>query len=303
MNTQEILDKNDSAVAGEFPEKSVWLWRSHQIQYTVLGQGTPLLLVHGFGAAIDHWRQNIPVLAAAGYQVFALDLLGFGASAKPGLDYTVELWEELLVDFWAEKIQQPMVIVGNSIGGLLSLMMAAHHPAQVRGAVLINCAGGLNHRPEELNLPLRLVMGLFTKLVSSPTTGKFIFNQIRQKNRIRNTLKQVYFTPEAITEELVDLLYTPSCDPGAQQVFASVLTAPPGASPGELLPQVQCPLLILWGEQDPWTPIAGAKIYQDLVDTRDNVTFQPIPQAGHCPHDEKPAIVNPLIIDWLAKLN
>ena len=99
MNTQEILDKNDGAVAREFPEKSVWLWRSHQIQYTILGQGTPLLLVHGFGAAIGHWRQNIPALAAAGYQVFALDLLGFGASAKPALDYTVELWEDLLVDF------------------------------------------------------------------------------------------------------------------------------------------------------------------------------------------------------------
>lgn len=302
MNTQEILDKNEGQTAGKFPEKSTWIWRSHQIQYTVLGQGTPLLLVHGFGASIDHWRQNIPVLATAGYQVFALDLLGFGASDKPALNYTVELWEELLIDFWAEKIQQPMVIVGNSIGGLLSLMVAAHHPAKVRGAVLINCAGGLNHRPEELNFPLRLVMGLFTKLVSSPATGNFIFNQIRQKQRIRNTLKQVYYTPEAITEELVDLLYTPSCDPGAQQVFASVLTAPPGDSPEELLPHIQCPLLILWGEQDPWTPIAGAKIYQDLVNTRENVAFQSIPQAGHCPHDEKPAIVNPLIIDWLAKL-
>ena len=303
MNIQEILDRNNGNISEEFPEKSMWVWRSYQIQYTVLGQGTPLLLVHGFGASIDHWRQNIPVLATAGYQVFALDLLGFGASAKPALDYTVELWEELLVDFWAEKIQQPMVIVGNSIGGLLSLMVAAHHPAKVRGAVVINCAGGLNHRPEELNLPLRLVMGLFTKLVSSPATGNFIFNQIRQKNRIRNTLKQVYYTPEAITEELVDLLYAPSCDPGAQQVFASVLTAPPGDSPGELLPHIQCPLLVLWGEQDPWTPIAGAKIYQDLVNTKQNVVFQTIPQAGHCPHDEKPAIVNPLIIDWLAKLD
>ena len=303
MNIQEILDRNNGNISEEFPEKSTWVWRSHQIQYTVLGQGTPLLLVHGFGASIDHWRQNIPVLATAGYQVFALDLLGFGASAKPALDYTVELWEELLVDFWAEKIQQPMVIVGNSIGGLLSLMVAAHHPAKVRGAVVINCAGGLNHRPEELNLPLRLVMGLFTKLVSSPATGNFIFNQIRQKHRIRNTLKQVYYTQEAITEELVDLLYTPSCDPGAQQVFASVLTAPPGDSPGELLPHIQCPLLVLWGEQDPWTPIAGAKIYQDLVNTKQNVVFQSISQAGHCPHDEKPAIVNPLIIDWLAKLD
>jgi len=283
--------------------KLTWVWRGYDIQYTTFGQGKPLLLIHGFGASIAHWRQNIPVLAAAGYQVFAVDLLGFGGSQKPELDYTVELWEQQLVDFWTEKVQQPMVVVGNSIGGLLSLQLAAHHPEKIRGAVLINCAGGLNHRPEELNFPLRMVMGFFTNLVSSPTTGKFIFNQIRQKHRIRNTLKQVYFTPEAITEELVDLLYDPSCDPGAQQVFASVLTAPPGDSPGELLPQIHCPLLTLWGEEDPWTPIAGAKIYQDHANARENATFQAIPQAGHCPHDEKPAIVNALILDWLNKLN
>lgn len=283
--------------------KSTWVWRGYDTQYTTAGQGKPLLLIHGFGASIGHWRQNISVLAAAGYQVFAIDLLGFGGSQKPALEYTVDLWEQQVIDFWAEKIQQPMVVVGNSIGGLLSLQLAAHHPDKIRGAVLINCAGGLNHRPEELNLPLRLVMGFFTNLVRSPLTGNFIFDQIRQKQRIRNTLKQVYYTQEAITEDLVDLLYAPSCDRGAQQVFASVLTAPPGASPTELLPQVQCPLLTLWGEADPWTPITGAKIYQDLVNTRKNVVFQAIPQAGHCPHDEKPAIVNSLIINWLAKLD
>jgi len=63
-----------------------------------MGTGRPLVLIHGFGA-IGHWRKNIPVLAAGGYQVFALDLLGFGGSDKPALDYTLELWEELLKDF------------------------------------------------------------------------------------------------------------------------------------------------------------------------------------------------------------
>lgn len=61
----------------------------------------------------------------------------------------------------------------------------------------------------------------------SPITGKFVFNRIRQKSQIRRTLYQVYRDRTAVTDELVDLLYTPSCDPGAQQVFASILTAPP----------------------------------------------------------------------------
>ncbi len=140
-------------------------------------------------------------------------------------------------------------------------------------------------------------MGAFTKFVSSSITGPFLFNLIRQKSRIRRTLMQVYRDHKAITEELVDLQYTPSCDPVAQRVFASVVTAPPGPSPTELLPRVKHPLLVIWGEDDPWTPIAGAAIYQQQTDKE--VESVGIPNAGHCPHDEKPTVVNQLMIDWL----
>jgi pimeloyl-ACP methyl ester carboxylesterase len=280
-------------------EKLNWTWQGHKIQYTVMGVGQPLLLIHGFGASIGHWRKNIPVLAGGGYRVYAIDLLGFGGSDKAPLDYTIDLWTRQIRDFWQEKIAKQMVVVGNSIGGLLSLSVMAEYPEIVSGGVLINCAGGLNHRPDELNFPLRLVMGAFTNLVNSPVTGKFIFNNIRQKNRIRNTLYQVYCDRAAVTDELIDLLYEPSCDPGAQQVFASVLTAPPGATPQELLPRIEKPLLVLWGENDPWTPITGATIYQELAQKNQDVEFHAIANAGHCPHDEKPTIVNQLILQWL----
>lgn len=285
-------------------EKRTWTWQGHKIQYTQMGAGLPLVLLHGFGASIGHWRNNIPALAAGGYHVFALDLLGFGGSDKPPLDYTLDLWQALLKDFWSEQIQKPTVFVGNSIGGLLSLMMLADYPDLAAGGVLLNCAGGLNHRPDELNPPLRLIMGTFTKLVRSDLTGPLLFNLVRQKPRIRRTLMQVYRNADAVTDELVELLYTPSCDPGAQKVFASILTAPPGPTPAELLPKVQCPLLVLWGENDPWTPIRGAEIYRELSD-RDPcdavppVRFVSIPNTGHCPHDERPEVVNQLILDWL----
>ncbi|HEY9666373.1 MAG TPA: alpha/beta fold hydrolase [Coleofasciculaceae cyanobacterium] len=282
-------------------EKHLWAWQGYQVQYTVMGTGKPLVLIHGFGASIGHWRKNIPALAEAGYRVFALDLLGFGGSDKPALDYTVELWQQQLKDFWDTHINEPTVFIGNSIGALLSLMVITNHPEIAAGGVLINCAGGLNHRPDELNLPLRLIMGTFTKLVSSQFTGSLLFNLIRQKPRIRRTLMQVYRDREAVTEELVDLLYTPSCDPGAQRVFASVLTAPPGPSPTELLPKVKRPLQVIWGEEDPWTPIAGAAVYQQQCETGKDVEFVSIPNAGHCPHDEKPDAVNRLIINWLSK--
>ncbi len=276
---------------------NTWTWQGYEIPYTVMGRGQPLLLIHGFGASIGHWRKNIPVLADQGYKVFAMDLLGFGGAAKPAANYSLELWQKQIKDFWEAQIQEPTVFIGNSIGGLLTLMVMSDYPEITRGGVLINCAGGLNHRPNELNLPLRFIMGAFTKLVSSPITGKFIFNNIRKKQRIRKTLYQVYRNREAVTEELVDILYQPSCDPGAQEVFASVLTAPPGPTPQELLPKLQHPLLVLWGEEDPWTPIKVAGIYKELP----NSAFYSIPYAGHCPHDEKPKLVNELILNWLSQ--
>ncbi|RCJ27262.1 alpha/beta hydrolase [Nostoc minutum NIES-26] len=280
-------------------EKLVWTWQGYKIQYTVMGTGRPLVLVHGFGASIGHWRKNIPVLANAGYKVFALDLLGFGGSDKAPIDYSVEVWVELLKDFWATHIQEPAVFIGNSIGALLSLIVLAEHPEIAAGGVLINSAGGLSHRPHELNRPLRIVMAAFNRVVRSPITGKLVFNRIRQKAQIRRTLYQIYRDRTAVTDELVDLLYTPACDPGAQQVFASILTAPPGPTPAELLSKVERPLLIIWGAADPWTPIAGAKIYEEASQNGKEIQIVPIPNAGHCPHDEVPDIVNAQIIDWL----
>ncbi|MGF1567516.1 MAG: alpha/beta fold hydrolase [Nodosilinea sp.] len=285
--------------------KQIWLWQGHTIAYTAQGEGQPLVLIHGFGASLGHWNKNIPALATAGYRVYALDLLGFGDSDQPPLDYTLDLWQALLADFWAEHIQAPAVFVGNSIGGLLTLMMLAHHPDKASAGVVLNCAGGLNHRPEELRPPLTWVMGAFTWLVSSATIGPVVFNQVRRKGRIRGSLRQVYRNHEAITDELIEMIYAPACKPTAQKVFASIVTAPPGPKPTELLPQIQQPLLVLWGENDPWTPIQGAAIYQQLAEDPSRtakVTFQAIPNTGHCPHDERPDVVNPLLINWLREI-
>ena len=298
MIGQTVVDKPFSAA------DLTWNWRGYDIHYTVEGYGTPLLLIHGFGASVGHWRKNIPVLAAAGYRVYALDLLGFGRSEKPALDYSLDLWEGLLRDFWQHHIRVPTVFVGNSIGGLLVLMTLANSPDMAQGGVLLNCAGSLNHRPEDLPRPLSVVMGLFGKIVSMPIMGPLIFNQVRQRFRIRGALRQVYGNRDAITPELVEILYRPSCDVGAQKVFASILTAPPGPRPNQLLPNIQHPLLVLWGETDPWTPIQGAKLYQAMAaDPSRSVTFHSIPETGHCPHDERPEVVNRLVLEWLRTQN
>jgi pimeloyl-ACP methyl ester carboxylesterase len=296
--SDRATDTSDAAWAAAlvWPSQD-WQWRGHRIRYVTVGQGQPLVLLHGFGASIGHWKKNIGALAAAGYQVYALDLLGFGGSDKPDIDYAMELWQDLVYDFWQALIQRPAVIVGNSIGGLLTLMLLAHRPDMATHGILLNPAGGLNHRPDELNPLLGKVLGTFGQLASSAWLGPWLFDRIRQKHRIRNSLKQIYCQRSAITAELVEMLYRPSCDPGAQKVFGAILSAPPGPRPQELLPQVKVPLLVLWGEADPWTPVQAAKLYKAPAAIPIQVTV--LPRTGHCPHDERPELVNPCILDWL----
>lgn len=87
-------------------------------QYTAIGEeGPPVLLVHGFGAFLEHYRDNICNIANGGNRVWAVTLLGFGRSEKPNVVYTELLWAELLRDFIMEIVGEPVHIVGNSVGG------------------------------------------------------------------------------------------------------------------------------------------------------------------------------------------
>ncbi|CAM9205920.1 unnamed protein product [Choristocarpus tenellus] len=151
-----------------------WKWRGHNINYRVEGpeDAPPVLLIHGFGASVGHFRKNIPVLVSEGYRVYAIDLLGFGASDKPKhVEYSLELWLELLlcfVDDMSANKGDKWIFMGNSIGGLLTLMIteALQRDERVRGSVLFNTAGGLvSFRKSELPVYLLPVMWFFNNVV------------------------------------------------------------------------------------------------------------------------------------------
>ena len=121
-----------------------WQWREQSIYYVKVGKPhpdrPPLLLVHGFGASTDHWRKNLAGLQD-NFEVWAIDLLGFGRSAKPDRTYSGDLWRDQLHDFITEVIGQPTLVVGNSLGGYACLCVAADYGEVVKGAILINSAG------------------------------------------------------------------------------------------------------------------------------------------------------------------
>ena len=93
------------------------------LQYTFVGnEGPAVLLVHGFGAFLEHFRDNIDNIADMGHRVWAITLVGFGKSEKPNVNYSELFWSELLRDFIIDVVREPVHLVGNSIGGTDSII-------------------------------------------------------------------------------------------------------------------------------------------------------------------------------------
>jgi len=294
-----------------------WQWRGHNVYYVKAGekqsQRPPLLLVHGFGASTDHWRKNITGLCHD-FEVFAIDLLGFGRSAKPKLEYSGDLWRDQLNDFITEVIGQKAVLAGNSLGGYSSLCVAAQRPDAAAGLVLLNSAGPFSEnqpsvepeamqteiQPPKQNEQLQKLLGDIAKWIFQQPWGRFLlFQYVRQPWVIRQTLEKVYLDKSAITDQLVEEIYRPACDSGAVDVFTSVFSTNQGEKVDVLLKQLACPMLLLWGEADPWINARE----------RSKMFRQYYPQlteyfliAGHCPHDEVPNQVNPLLRDWILSM-
>ncbi len=291
-----------------------WQWRGHSIYYVQAGKPQPqrpsLLLVHGFGASTDHWRKNISGLCED-FQVWAIDLLGFGRSAKPKLQYGGDWWRDQLHAFIPEVIGQPAVLAGNSLGGYASLSVAAQHPDAAAGLVLLNSAGPFSENqpsvepdslqteiqpPRQPDLWQKFLGDTVKWMFQQPWAIFLLFQYIRQPWVIRQTLEKVYLDKSAITDQLVEEIRRPSGDPGAVDVFASVFSTPQGEKVDVLLQQLTCPLLLLWGEADPWmnTRERSPKFRQYYPQLQEYFL-----RAGHCPHDEVPEQVNSLLREWV----
>ncbi|MFN6561161.1 MAG: alpha/beta fold hydrolase [Nostoc sp. ChiSLP01] len=295
-----------------------WQWRGHNVYYVRAGekqgQRPPLLLVHGFGASTDHWRKNITGLCQD-FEVFAIDLLGFGRSAKPKLEYSSDLWRDQLHDFISEAIGQKAVLAGNSLGGYASLCVAAQRPESAAGLVLLNSAGPFSEsqptpepealqsqiQPPKQSSSLEKLLGDSVKwMFQQPLAQLLLFQYVRQRWVIRQTLEKVYLDKSAITDQLVEEIYRPAYDPGALDVFVSVFSTPQGEKVDTLLKELTCPLLMLWGEADPWMNARerSRKFRQYYPQLTEHFLT-----AGHCPHDEVPDKVNQLLRDWVLSIS
>ncbi|WP_416670657.1 alpha/beta fold hydrolase [Egbenema bharatensis] len=282
-----------------------WTWRGFPICYQHQGEtGTPIVLIHGFGASWGHWRKNIPGLSE-NFRVYAIDLIGFGGSAKPvpgksSISYTFETWGQQISDFCREVVGEPVFLVGNSIGCIAAMQAAVDSPEGVQGVVLINCSLRLLHDRRRSQLPWYRSAGapVLQSLLGIRWLGHTFFKMIAKPKTVRKILLQAYKNPEAVTDELVNLILNPAADPGAVDVFLAFTRYSQGPLPEDLLEQLTCPVLILWGTDDPWEPIALGRELAEFSCVQD---FVPLAGAGHCPQDEIPDQVNALVQNWIVQ--
>ena len=293
--------------ANALTDTQTWMWQEFPITYKTQGtQGVAVVLVHGFGASLGHWRKNMPVLAET-CRVYALDLIGFGGSAKPKpgllkpgeqIEYTFETWGAQIADFCQEVVGEPAFLVGNSVGCIAVMQAVVEHPEIGRSLALINCSLRLLHDRHRATQPWfkRLGAPLLQRVLKIEWVGQTFFNQLAKPATVRKILLKAYRNAAAVTDELVDLLLAPAQDPGAAAVFLAFTGYSQGPLPEDLLEQLPCTAIVLWGDADPWEPIALGKAFANYPQVQQ---FIPLEGVGHCPQDEAPAVVNPILQAWI----
>jgi len=320
------------ALDAEFPPASRYTWRGHSCSFVKAGQGPPVLLVHGFaGSAFNCWRSTVPALAKT-HTVYALDLLGLGASDQPSdVEYSIDLWREQCADFVREQMSEPPIIIGHSFGSLIALELARELAAQgtpARAVGMMNCGVGMNNKnalkvedwrreQQEKGLDVEAaapgwqlaIFGFVLSVVDLIFNQRWLLTGILDNfataENVRNALEgSVYINPERVSDDLVnDYLSLAKNKEAAVEVLRQIYTNDGGPLPfpaASALPE-DFPILTVWGSSDNLAPIDGPvgrflrKRSKQLEATR----FEEI-NAGHVPQDDSPEVTNRIFKEWLA---
>lgn len=243
--------------------------------------GQPVVLVHGFSVPSYIWDPTFETLAEAGFRVIRYDLYGRGFSDRPEVDYDGALFErqlDALIDTLG--ITAPVDLVGLSMGGAVVMRYAARNPDRVRRLVLVDPTHAASAPPAfpqflgEFWLAVRLIPSLpenqFTDFVrpeQHPDWADRYRVQMQFEGFRRAIISTIYhFLPE---DHLAHY---------------------------RRVQQHGLPVLLVWGEQDRTLDIAGAEVVRGVLD----VEFLPVADAGHLPHIEQAAVVNPAIASFLS---
>jgi pimeloyl-ACP methyl ester carboxylesterase len=256
-------------------------WRLGEISFQRLGEGPALLLLHSFGPGHDseEWRQVAEILSDQ-FQVFAVDLIGWGRSDRPQLHYDDELYIQLAVDFIEDVVRERVVPVAAGLAGAYALQVAVDHPESVRG-VALSVPSGVNIYGDEPDLKDALVH----RLLRTPVLGTSALNLYTSHTSIARYLKRdVYAAPDRVDAALVERHYHSSHQPGSHNPLAAYLSGYLNHRVEEALARLDCPIWIGWGRQALNPPVETADLW--LRHAASSIELDVFEDSGNLPHVE-----------------
>jgi pimeloyl-ACP methyl ester carboxylesterase len=263
-----------------------------------------MVLVHGLGGAAVNWSAVGPGLAASA-RVLAPDLAGFGRTPLAGRSARVRANQRLLGRFVDELAVDPVILVGNSMGGMISLLEAADHPERVAGLVLVDPAVP---RPRGVRLDPRVAMPFAAYAV--PGLGERLLARHRARvgpeGMVADVLQVCCAEPEQVPAELVEAMRASTRErvgftwadaaflQAARSMITSMVLRPRRYL--ALIAEVDVPTLVIQGAADRLVPPAAI---QALVRNRPEWTVHVLDGVGHVPHLEVPRRFVELLTAWL----
>jgi pimeloyl-ACP methyl ester carboxylesterase len=259
--------------------------------------GPAIVFVHGFGSCTYSWRYNLDALAAKGFRTYAIDVKGFGLTAKPrDGQYHLAVFSQQLLDFLdAMKLERP-ILVGNSMGGAVIARLALLHPDRVAGVVLVDAAPpDMALKPREANkggiaTPPAPVLSFGSRF--APALAKALVT----RGLVEHGLRVAYHDPKFVTDEEVAVQLRPMSIDGAAEALAALTSTPAGPiEPTPPLSRLKPPALIVWGRHDRIIPVAMADFFSRELPAARKVVFE---KSGHMPHVEEAEGFNALLIEF-----
>ena len=274
-----------------------WLDHLHQIEiegrrvnYVDIGDGErpPVIFVHGLGGAWQNWLENIPRLAQE-RRVIALDLPGFGDSELPAGRITISGYADTIVALGvALGLEQPVDVIGNSMGGFIAAEIGINHADFANQLVLCSPAG-----ISITNLKRRPV--LTAARMTAAVTG-YAFTRrgalVKRPGLRHALLAYVFRHPSRIHADLAYQFMSGSGGPG----FLPALDALTDYDFRDRLGEIKVPVLLIWGEDDNLVPVADADEFERRIPTAQKVIFE---DTGHVAMAERPETFNDVVVQFL----
>ena len=261
------VSEPDTVLQGE---ERRYPWKYGDIFYQVKGarDAKPLLLIHGLGpgASSFQWRKNADALSEQ-FRVYTLDLLGYGLSDHPGIDYTAETFSDLISDFLKEAIGKPAVVVAHGLTCAYVIADAYRRPQLFERLVLVSPPVDILEESFQSSMSNAVKF-----LLRTPVIGQFIYNTLTSRRAIRTYYDVEGFqNPGLITEELVEYIYSNAHQPNNRYPAASMLSDNLLMDVREPLARLQVPVIAIWGREDVFILPETSNVFKQVnksIDTR-----------------------------------